>query len=826
MIGTHRCLYLFLATYDKYTMNSNLDKIAQDLYGKIQTRFSNINIGDEHANVLSKKEDIPKARFFEFEYEENGEPLGTIAITLDANDGVVVQVSGDLVNDDDDTTRHGAYKFIRGFRQFAKDRLLNFDIQNIGKSNLDKRDYHFQAKRKEEPVMPLAQTPVMESKMYGNARMSYQDLGEARLVVKHSQPINVELPAGRTMHIESIYIENAQGERFKYPYKHLNGARALAEHIKHGGTPYDAIGKHISSLSEELASLRKFKGYVGRQEQVSEAMGSVTDRVLERIDQIKETIHKLQRPSYYKEFAEAFEEQEEQMIPEELQNDLIDRLTIRTFNEELKSVFPYIAKFVKESELPVLEIGAEDIIGETEKQMSRAAKGNEKYGKDGMKALAKAGREGASEEELDSIRNKHDKYDESVSSPEAAFESFLEDIVREDKDELFSPIPGTKNQAVEELNTLLAGELTGGDVGVLALKGIIDDPELTNKIAVLDQDAEIRQEIKDYILDKDPQVLPLLTNMDSAPEEVGGQDVAEVPPAPTEPAPTPVAEPTAATAPEAPVTEPAPVAEARNDVEKHTPKKNEYKIDEPSGKWSKETPWVKADKKNPEGKVHNLAGIALKKSIEKARDAGATLETQLDFGHGVKSLAEIIKECGLTPMECGFEDQQEDSLESMLKFVAGFYNKEDHKFPLGGTRVKIKVKKAWEDGEFGDVDQADVIKVLKFIDAKDPSGDEQSSVLKLAGVPSREVDEQQGPNIDANMQDLENKIKGMKLNFGGQEIALDNPEQVGNALKGVLGGVMQGVQQQAPNQNVQVPGGQINPQEFMRALMQKMNGGQ
>lgn len=53
-----------------------------------------------------------------------------------------------------------------------------------------------------------------------------------------------------------------------------------------------------------------------------------------------------------------------------------------------------------------------------EKTMSRAAKGNEKYGKDGMKALAKAGREGASEKELDKIRDKHDKYDESVEVDE------------------------------------------------------------------------------------------------------------------------------------------------------------------------------------------------------------------------------------------------------------------------------------------------------------------------------------------------------------------------------------------------------------------------
>ena len=50
-----------------------------------------------------------------------------------------------------------------------------------------------------------------------------------------------------------------------------------------------------------------------------------------------------------------------------------------------------------------------------EENMSRAAKGHEKYGKDGMRALAKAGREGASEKELDAIRDKHDRYDESMT---------------------------------------------------------------------------------------------------------------------------------------------------------------------------------------------------------------------------------------------------------------------------------------------------------------------------------------------------------------------------------------------------------------------------
>jgi len=51
---------------------------------------------------------------------------------------------------------------------------------------------------------------------------------------------------------------------------------------------------------------------------------------------------------------------------------------------------------------------------EEEKRMSRAGKGVMKYGKDGMKALAKAGRDGASDEKLDKLRDKYDKYNEGT----------------------------------------------------------------------------------------------------------------------------------------------------------------------------------------------------------------------------------------------------------------------------------------------------------------------------------------------------------------------------------------------------------------------------
>ena len=719
-------------------MESNLDKIALDLYGKIQTRFPNIKIGDESATVLSKKEDIPNARFFEFEYEENGEPLGTIAITLDAEDGIVVQVSGDLVNDGSNSGSHSAFKFLRSFRQFAKDRLLNFDIQNIGKSNLDKRDYQYQAKSKELPVM--AQPAIMESTMYGTNRISYQDLGEARLVIKHKQAVDTNIPGARTMHIESIYIENSQGERFKYPYKHLNGARALAEHIKHSGTPYDAIGKHITSLSEELSQLRKFKGYVTRNEAISEAMGNVTSKVMERIEQVKKEIMQLQKPAYYESFVESFEERSTDEIPEDVIENLVDRLTIRTFNEELKAVFPYIVGMLGEGDIPVREIGVDDILGEEEEN---DVEENDVEEDAGVEAFA-----GKSNESFD---------------PEEDYESFMEAIVLEDEGGIFSGNEEAQSAAIDDLNQLMSKELKGGPEGVNAiesLKGLIDDPEFINSLSEIDPDLDVRPLVQHYIQSVDPKIAKQI-NFD-------GEAEAE-PEVPAEP----VVEPEVPAAQELPPTGQPPVAE--------------------SSKLAK-----------------------LKAKFIKAKEAGADLSTKLDFGDREMTLQDAIEECGMTPADVGFEPEV-NNLEDMLKFVSSFYNREEGNFPLGGQRVKIKVKKAFEDGEFGNASKEDLIKVLKFIEKKDPSGNEHNQIMRLAGVKRPEVD-----IGEDNLSDLENQFKNVKLNVGGQELTPNDPDFQKKVL-GMFGQMMgQATQGQLPDQNIQFPGGQMNPAQMMQQLLGKI----
>lgn len=734
-------------------MNTNLDKIALDLYGKISTRFPDIKIGDENAEVLSKKSDIPNARFFEFEYEEHGELLGTVAITLDEDDGIVVQISGNLA----DSNHHGAFKFIRSFRQFAKDRLLKFDVQNIGKDNLDKRDYHFRAKPKE-----LEMEPMMESKMYGNARMSYQDLGEnTRIVVKHSQPVNLELAAGRTMHIESIYVENSQGERFKYPFKHLGGARALAEHLKHGGIPYDAVGKHITSLSEELAQLRKFKGYVSRNEALSEAMGDITNKVFERIEQIKKEVHGLARKSYYEQFVESFSESEEQMIPEEIMTDWIDRLTIRTFNEELKTAFPFIFKLVDESNIPVKEISADDLLDEGPNDSTPFVP-KDYQTKEPLKKGADGKWRNSKGEERDSMHGGPLNKDGSAQfrsmtakkpaqeSLEDQFESFLDTIVSEDgevEDTLFSPNKSVQQQAIQKLNKILSAELKGGPDAtnaIQSLKGIIDDPEFVNSLKDINSDLDVRPLIQQFILDQDASLANQL-HFDGG-DEIGGQDLeepqgaAEMPPPEAPEAP---AAPATPPPPPAPGAVPAPVAESEDPPFDGPYTKNKGTVTDKSGA-----------RHTGRSQARHLARQGLIKAIHTAKDHGAKLDTTLDFGHKEMTLHDCIEECGMSPADFGFEVGQQDSgVEQMLKSVAGFWNHEHKNFTIGGTRAKTKVVKDFKNGEFENASEQDLAKVLKLIDKMDPSGNEHNQITTVFNTDPR------ADHIGHKVQELSRNIQ-------------------------------------------------------------------
>jgi hypothetical protein len=750
-------------------MDKNLEPIAKELFGKIRTQFPKIQLGDANSEVTDRPKD---ARFFEFDFVKNGKNLGSVSISIADNqaesdeddtadnDGMVVMYSNNIVDNQHDGVKRQWFNFLRELREFAKQRMMNFSIRDITKNNLDKRDYQHLAKNNGEGSMT-------ESKLWGTSKTSYQQMGEAKLIVRHTQPVNYAHAAGRTLHIESIHVENSQGERFKYPVKHLNGARALATHVAHGGTPYDGIGQHITGLSEELNKLRMFKGYVDRNSMVSEAMGTIQTKVYERIDQVKKEIRSLQNQSYYESFAESFVVNDAKEIPEDVVNDWIDRLTIRSFNEELKNVFPYIYKLVGEEVNVVKELTVEDLLGVTEgmdsdrKQQlhdlisqyrdatdpigydddardpdevidqirqefgdkiadtiehgpsSHFPRDNHSHGYDPLQRSSsprqtKSGM--ANRQDISTLKNKLKQrvggHHEPSLPEEIEFESYLTNIMREESD-LFNTDEEGQSAAIQKLNQLIGQEFpvgTDGTNAIQSLAGIIDDTELQDvfkQLGKVSPEADARDIIKSFLerYDEDNGTdIASKINFSDAQEAPAEQPALEAPPA----------EPVAA-APEAPVA-PAPVAEEKEDPPFDGPytKKGENDKDQYG---------------NPiKHKARHLAKKGMADAIAKAKKAGATAETMVNFGSGEMSLGEAITKAGMDVEEF-FEGAGKQS--EVIEFVKSMYDETTGNFPKGETGVLLAVEK-----QFGE----DAAKMAHSVISELSQVYESKRMRQLAGI--------------------------------------------------------------------------------------------
>jgi len=525
----------------------NLSIIAKDLFNKIRGQFPSVQLGDSQGTITKKPED---ARFFDFDFNSGGNTLGKVSISISEDEGLVILHNKDFTEGTDEAVKNDWYSFLKEMGQFAKARVLGFDTRDITKSNLEKRDYEFLGQEKE-----VAQ--VSESNLYGTTKTSFQSVGEARLVIKHSAPVDQTVAGGRSHKIESIFIESSAGERFKYPIKHLNGARAMARHVSEGGNPFDSFGKHIVGLSEELSKLRSFKTYMNRSNVMAEGLKEYQSIVDERIETIKTECQKLQRATAYKETFENFQESTLEEVPEDIKKNWIDELTIKTFKEELQDVFPYIYKLISEKtavqsldpesfEAHGYQGGTEprkyeyDLAGDYEPEKAVT----DKDAMDVKELLNKAGIEADvqpnemryqgivihTDAPRDAVEKVLGGMIETLNTSDSfnEFEDAMESIISDDN-ELFSNDPEEKDQAIKRLNALMAKHFpvgVNGTNGIESLAGIIDDEEFNDSIrnaSKENSDACLRPMIMDYVMKRDPQVATKLDtgDMNNEPEKEG-----------------------------------------------------------------------------------------------------------------------------------------------------------------------------------------------------------------------------------------------------------------------------------------------------------------
>ena len=518
---------------------STMDKISENLFAKIRGRFPSVTIGDAEGVVT----DDPKtARYFDFDFKEGERILGKVSITINEEDGVVITYNDSFITDESDTVKTSWYDFLKELRIFSKKNMMNFDTRDITKSNLDKRDYAHLTKNSS------GDNTMSESKMYGTSRTSYEDVDKARLVLKHTQAVNPEIAGSRTQHVHSIYIESDNGERFKYPFRHLNGARALARHVAEGGNLYDEFGKHIVSLSEELSKLRQFKTYMNRSAVMAEGLKGYVDVVNERLTSVKNEVLKLQRESYYKNAVDNYKQEVLEDVPDDVSNSWIDELTIRSFNEELKGVFPYVYKLINDSkkvdEIDTVEgIGkaVEDHGSNVDDFLTKIANDDDPYelidqgqrGKHGPeieKAIQDMYDDVSSDHGLhpdddheeiynrmaDDIESEYGTSEElepQAFDPISAYEKAISYIVGEAENSILDGDEETKNQAISKINELVADHFPAGVNGtnaISSLAGVIDDPklqEMFRKIGQKDSDINVTPLVMKWIEAKAPEVM-------------------------------------------------------------------------------------------------------------------------------------------------------------------------------------------------------------------------------------------------------------------------------------------------------------------------------
>ena len=676
-----------------------IQNISTALFNKLRGQFPSVTVGDAEGNVTN---DPKEARFFDFDYTKEGKSFGKISISISEDQGLVVLHSTDIISEADPLTKEGWYNFLKELREFAKSRLMAFDTRDITKSNLEKRDYEYLKKEKD-------MEPVSESNMFGTNKTSFQQIGDAKLILKHSTVVNPEVPGARSQKIESIFIESPAGERFKYPMKHLNGARAMTRHVAEGGNPYDDFGKYIVSLSEELNKLRKFKTYMNRSNVMAEGLKDYLNVIDERIEEIKSTAQKLQKESGYKSIKETHSATVLEEVPEEVTKSWIDELTIKQFNEELKDVFPYIYKLVSEK-TSIKNLGPEDF--ETEAQgyqggtESRTLRYDvagdydperpvsEKDAEEIEQELAKAGI-------VADVQPDESRYNGIIvhtnSNPDAVqnalgstiesldtfkeFENTIESIVAEDENGLFSSDKEESNQALEKLNKLMAKHFPAGPNGVNgieSLQGIIDDEALASQIKMAskeDADACLRPMIMDYIKAKRPEMLSKIDTGDMK-QEVEDEAITfeDIKPYVS--------------------------------IYKGEDGKNVFDVLDKDGNSVQ-----KFDNANAAMKYLHANFDDLRNKDETEDD---TMDVKIDPDGGISKAQDSDKSL----------DNKEETVED---FVKSFFDYTTNQFPKGETAVLTSVEKKFGDGSIKTAQET----IAKLMQNKDP---EIAKIKKLAGI--------------------------------------------------------------------------------------------
>lgn len=308
-----------------------IEKLAERIFSLLKGNGFQIKIFDEDGNETTNPQ--YGRRFFVTE--------PNFMITIDEDSNNVEFNKGASVDFEKSAELQDHIKRI------ADSFLVNSSIKVFGKS-IQPRDFSYKAKMmKENKINSIAESSL--SKMSGSKKTSKQTLENVNIIVKHKKPVNEETRGSRSRSISAIFLET-NGERFRFPVNNLSGARAMAQHMVHGGTLSDKVGSHIVENTEWLMKLQNFNRYVTSNNLINEDSSNIIEIIKENIETIKTELKKLTGSKTYESVSARINSFERETLSEDDTSQLKELFTIKRFDEKFNEVLPIVKQLVYEKD--------------------------------------------------------------------------------------------------------------------------------------------------------------------------------------------------------------------------------------------------------------------------------------------------------------------------------------------------------------------------------------------------------------------------------------------------------------------------------------------
>jgi hypothetical protein len=190
--------------------------------------------------------DPTDAEIFSFNFRaESGKDYGTVVIMLGDDNSLDVFCADNVGKTMEGDDKNDWFQFLEQLKHFAVKNFMGFSTKNLNRLRYSMQG---QAAIKEG---------LFES-WSGKRDVSWNaGATESRLMIKHKRSLGEG--EARFRYVESLFIETAEGERYKLPFRNLTAGKAMLEHVRSGGRPYDLRGQHIAEMVTELTVLSRFK---------------------------------------------------------------------------------------------------------------------------------------------------------------------------------------------------------------------------------------------------------------------------------------------------------------------------------------------------------------------------------------------------------------------------------------------------------------------------------------------------------------------------------------------------------------------------------------